>query len=93
MPASYKLQQKYREDIIARPLRDEDMIDRAVPPDKNKRRIETADLTWTALTNYVQHNYLEDWILRMSKYFNKFIKIGDDFWDKNDEDENGNFET
>ncbi len=50
-------------------------------PNKSIRRIEAAHQTWTAINNYIQHNYLENWIPKMSKYFNKLTNFGDDIWD------------
>ena len=65
--------------IIAR---EAEIADKTDISDRGKRRIKAAKLTWAAITHYVQHNYLEEWILRMSKYFNKFTKIGNDIWDE-----------
>ncbi len=63
-------------------VREAEMEDKT---DQDKRRVKAANLTWAAITCYVQHNYLEEWIPRMSKYFNKFTKIGDGSWNKKHE--------
>ena len=40
------------------------------------RRDKAAYMTWDVINLYIKHNYLEEWIPKMSKYFNKFTKIG-----------------
>ncbi len=68
-------------DDIPAPVGEEDVFDNNEPPDKQTRRIDAALLTWTAIKRYIQHHYLEPWIPRMTKYVNKYMKLGDDIWD------------
>jgi len=49
--------------------------------DRITRRNEAAILTWKDMTTYVKHNYLSEWMPRMSKYFNKFTRMSDELWD------------
>ena len=67
------------DDLLPTSIIEEVIIAR--PPDKLTRRIEAAHQTWTAINSYIQHNYLEKWIPRMTTYFNKFTNFGDDIWD------------
>ena len=40
--------------------REAEIANKTDPPDKVKRCMEAANLTWAAITCYVQYNYLEE---------------------------------
>jgi len=58
-----------------------EQIDRNESYDKIARKLDAARMTWTGISNYVQHYYLEEWVPRISKYLNKITRIGDELWD------------
>ncbi len=63
-----------------------EQIERTEQYDRTARKLEAARMTWTGISNYVQHYYLEDWIPRLSKYLNKVTRFGDEIWDKQQPD-------
>jgi len=68
-------------DDIPTHINEDEPINNLGRHDKMTRRMEAAKMTWSAITNYARHNYFDTWIPRLTKYFNKVTKIGDDIWD------------
>ena len=75
------IEQVYVIDDIPIPVREEEFFDNDESPDKRTRRVDAAVLTWTTIKRYIHHNYLANWIPRMTKYFNKYTTLSDDIWD------------
>jgi len=64
-----------------------DTIERDDPPNKIIRKIAAASLTWNAISKFIQHNYLEAWIPRLSNYVNKLTMINEEIWDRQQPDD------
>ena len=57
-------------------------IQRTIRQSAMDRKMEAAHMAWQDMTIYVKHNFTAVWILKLTKYFNKFTKLSDDLWDR-----------